>query len=199
MVAMRVYHTESGRFLWMIWNLFLAFIPFAISSFILPRPQLHSRWVFLPTLALWLLFFPNAPYVITDLIHLKPGYGIPLWYDLLLLMSFAWNSLLLGLVSLSDMQSIVQRKFGGLMGWVFVVTTLGLSGFGIYLGRFLRWNSWDLFTNPGALFSDIAEQVLNPLENLPTYTFTFGFAAFLLLAYLIFKQLAVVEQKPTLE
>ncbi len=199
MVFVRVDYTDSLRYMWLIWNLFLALIPFAISSFMLSHPRtVRPGWIFGLALALWLLFFPNAPYVITDFIHLRPS-GVPLWYDLLLIMSFAWNGLLFGLISLSDMQEMIRRKFGSVQAWVFVGATLLLTGFGIYLGRFLRWNSWDLFTNPAALFSDIADRVLNPLEHLPTYTFTFGFAAFLLLAYLVFKQFAEVNQKTALE
>lgn len=192
MVAVRVYQTDYFTYVWLIWNLFLAAIPFGLSNLMLSQPKaVQSRWIFIPALSVWLLFFPNAPYVITDFVHLRPLPGVPLWYDLLLIMSFAWNALLLGLISLSDMQEMVRRKFSVQLSWVFVSATLLLTGFGIYLGRFLRWNSWDLFTNPAGLLNDVLARVFNPLEHLPTYTFTLGFAAFLLLAYLVFRQFAL--------
>ena len=99
---------------------------------------------------MWLAFFPNAPYILTDFLHLgSMGDIVPGWYDVLLLYWFAWTGLILGIVSLYLMQEIVTRGLGTAAGWVFVVVAAGLGSFGIYLGRFLRWNSWDLVRRPG--------------------------------------------------
>jgi uncharacterized membrane protein len=139
--------------------------------------------VFYPLALLWLLFFPNAPYVLTDLIHLRQ-HSVPVWYDLLLLLSFAWTSLMFGFVSLADMQRLIQQRFNATVGWLFAVAAVLLGSFGIYLGRFLRWNSWDVITEPRQLAWDIFERVANPLAYTHTFGFTVLLAAFLLLAYL---------------
>jgi uncharacterized membrane protein len=110
---------------------------------------------------------------------------VPLWYDLLLLLSFAWTSLMFGFVSLSDMQQLVKQRFNATTGWLFACAALLLGSFGIYLGRFLRWNSWDVLTQPQQLAWDILERVGNPLAHVGAYGFTVLLTAFLLLAYLM--------------
>ena len=102
-------------------------------------------------------FFPNAPYILTDFLHLgSMGDIVPGWYDVLMLFWFAWTGLMLGVVSLYLMQDIVARALGGAAGWVFVVLAAGFGSFGIYLGRFLRWNSWDLLRRPGPLAGELS-------------------------------------------
>jgi uncharacterized membrane protein len=187
MVFVRVHFSGTLSYTFLFWNLFLAVIPFGISSLLFRLNSAKAKTpalVFYPLAALWLLFFPNAPYVLTDLIHLRP-ITVPLWYDLLLLLSFAWTSLMFGFVSLSDMQQLVRQRFNTATGWLFACTALALGSFGIYLGRFLRWNSWDILTEPQKLASDILEPLLNPLDHVGTYGFTVLLTAFLLLAYLM--------------
>ena len=104
----------------------------------------------LPLAALWLLFLPNAPYLLTDLIHLGSRDDAPLWFDLVLFSAFAWTGAFLGFLSIYLMQVVVRRTHGALLGWALVGGSLLASGFGIYLGRSLRWNSWDFVTSPGA-------------------------------------------------
>jgi uncharacterized membrane protein len=110
---------------------------------------------------LWLLFFPNAPYLLTDFIHLHESLTTPLWYDALMLAAFAWTGLALGFASLYVMQTIWQRAAGAVVSWLGVVGALALASFGVYLGRFLRFNSWDALVRPG----QIADVVRNDLEN----------------------------------
>jgi uncharacterized membrane protein len=181
MVIVRAYFSGTLSYTFLVWNLFLAVIPFGIST-LLSRFKTPGI-VFYPLVFLWLLFFPNAPYVLTDLIHLRPYY-VPLWYDLLLLLSFAWTSLMFGFVSLADMQRLIRERFNATVGWLFATAALALGSFGIYLGRFLRWNSWDVIAKPKGLAWDIVERVANPLEHVGTFGFTVLLTAFLLLAYL---------------
>lgn len=187
MVFVRIHFSGTLSYTFLFWNLFLAVIPFGISSLLVRLYQptgKTSAFVFYPLAGLWLLFFPNAPYILTDLIHLRPVM-VPLWYDLLLLLSFAWTSLMFGFVSLSDMQQLVRQRFNTATGWLFVCAALLLGSFGVYLGRFLRWNSWDVLTEPRQLAWDIVERLVNPLEHVGTYGFTVLLTAFLLLAYLM--------------
>jgi uncharacterized membrane protein len=181
-VAVRIYFSGALSYTFLLWNLFLAFIPFVLSS-LLVTVRL-SALVFWLLGAIWLLFFPNAPYVLTDLLHLKAGM-VPVWYDLLMLLSFAWTSLMLGFVSLADMQTLMAQRFNQITGWIFAFVALLLGSFGIYLGRFLRWNSWDVITEPTGLLQDIVNRIINPLAHLKTYGFTLLLTVFLLLAYLM--------------
>lgn len=187
MTVARVYLFGSWSKIFLLWNLFLAIIPFGISvllGWLDKSAAKTSVFVFYPLAALWLLFFPNAPYVLTDLIHLRPV-GIPIWYELFILLTFAWTSLMFGFVSLFNMQQLVVQRFNATAGWLFVNAALLLGSFGIYLGRFLRWNSWDVLTEPEQLAWDVIEPLVNPLEHIGTYGFTLSLTVFLLLAYLM--------------
>lgn len=188
LLAVRIWVTDHITFAFLLWNLVLAIIPYAISSYVVEREQKSANWRLVLPALLWLLFFPNAPYILTDLLHLKMREPIPLWYDLILLMTFAWIGLLFGLLSLLDWQNVVEKRFGFRASWLFVATTLFLSSFGVYLGRFRRWNSWDLFTNPADLLSDVGAR-LNPFAHWQPMAMTFMFFIFLMVVYGVFRSL----------
>lgn len=185
-LILRVVLTEDFTFIFMTWNLFLAWIPWLISRSLQLSPEMKPMWKWL-IIGLWLLFFPNAPYILTDLYHLRPKLEIPLWYDLILLLSFALTGLLLALASLSHIHEWVQQQVGTLKGLVFVAFVAFASAFGVYLGRYLRWNSWDIMVQPDAFFMDIWHHVAYPLQHPKALGFTFGFGAFLLVAYVGYK------------
>ena len=183
LITFRVFLTHKISFVFLLWNLFLALIPFGLSTMLgLSAGRLKAR-VLLPVGAAWLLFFPNAPYILTDLFHLEPRAGVPYWYDLALLLSCAWNGLMLAYASLTDMQQLVTRRLGWWSGWAFATAALLLSSFGIYLGRYLRFNSWDVLTNPLALFYDIIHRLLHPTAYSGTWGVTLLYGVFLLLGY----------------
>lgn len=136
----------------------------------------------------WLLFFPNAPYILTDLAHVtewRTSRSVPPWFDLQLHVLFAVTGLLLGFASLRIMHELVRRFWGTTAGWLFSVISLGLAGFGVYLGRFLRWNSWDLVRSPVSLLGDVAQQLVDPLRQPRTFGFTALFFLCLVLSYLM--------------
>ena len=183
LITFRVFLTHKISFVFLLWNLFLALIPFGLSTMLgLSAGKLRAR-VLLPVGAAWLLFFPNAPYILTDLFHLQPRAGVPYWYDLALILSCAWNGLMLAYASLTDMQQLVARRLGAGAGWAFATVALLLSSFGIYLGRFLRFNSWDILTNPVTLFYDIVNRLLHPAAHRGTWGVTLLYGVFLLLGY----------------
>ncbi|MEZ5387076.1 MAG: DUF1361 domain-containing protein [Prosthecobacter sp.] len=175
----------AGHFgyVFLLWNLFLAAIPLGLS---LGLEHVRRITHAVPLLSMWLLFFPNAPYVLTDLIHLNANrHGrVPQWLDLLLLLSFAFVALWFGFQSLHLVQRWFTRRFSRATAWVVTVTCLGLGGFGVYLGRFLRWNSWDIVHRPHLLLKDIASRILDPLHHSHTWSFTLGFGTLLLFSYL---------------
>ena len=112
--------------------------------------------------AAWLAFFPNAPYLVTDLIHLRTRAFVPVWYDAIMVFAFALTGLCLAFLSLWLVHRLVERRLGKAAGWLFVAVVAGLSGFGVYLGRYPRWNSWDVVTRPGELMADVAAHVQRP-------------------------------------
>lgn len=175
----------SGRYGFLIWNLFLAWIPFLISYFTYTL-TLTRRWITLviPMAAFfWLIFFPNAPYILTDFQHLAhPSSDLPVWYDVMMLVWFAFTGVLLGMVSLFLMQEIIRREFGRWTGWAFVALVAGLSSAGVYMGRFLRWNSWDILRNPAGIALYTFERAQNP--SLQAIGFTILFATFFLFLYI---------------
>ena len=185
LLAFRIYYSETITFYFLVWNLFLAWIPllFALAMRQTGQRARHSHMLMVVLFFGWLTFFPNAPYIVTDFLHLSPRASAPLWYDLMVIFSFAWNGLILGFTSLWMVQQQVQRSYGTVAGWLLAVGVLALSGFGIYLGRFLRWNSWDLIASPHALGADILERFLNPLAHPQTLAVTVLYSGFLLVAY----------------
>ena len=168
----------------LVWNLFLAWIPFMISYFTYTF-TLKRRWIYvvIPIAAfLWLIFFPNAPYILTDFQHLAHRSGeLPVWYDVMMLIWFAFTGLLLGMVSLFLMQEIIRLEFGRWAGWAFVAAVTGLSSAGVYMGRFLRWNSWDILRDPAGIALYSFERVQDP--SLQSIVFIGLFAAFFLFLY----------------
>jgi uncharacterized membrane protein len=154
----RVFLTGNYRFVWLGWNLILAWIPFILVVFCWRvHGPAHRLWRWGAGL-LWVLFFPNAFYIITDLVHLREKVkdGVPAWYDVLMIASFACTGLFLGCVSLYGMHLSVQRSRGPRAGWLFALAMLGASAFGIYLGRFVRLNSWDAIFRPLNLVDQVS-------------------------------------------
>jgi uncharacterized membrane protein len=186
--AGRAWYANARWFSFLVWNLFLAWVPYIWSLWALHlhRRQPRRWWLWLLPGTLWLLFFPNAPYLITDLIHLRSYPPVPFWYDIGMLVSFAWAGCFLAVVSLNMMHHIFRDYVGHTFSWFIVMGLMGLCGLGIYMGRFLRWNSWDLFLYPTEVLGDIAHRLAHPLSHLQAYGVTLLFAAFLFVCYGMF-------------
>jgi uncharacterized membrane protein len=194
LLALRWAATGSHEHLWLAWNLLLAWVPFALALAIHDGHRQGSRPAALLVLgALWLLFFPNAPYILTDYIHLEPHAAAPLWYDALLISSFALAGLLLGFASLYLVQAVVRARLGELVGWGTALAAIALSSVGIYLGRFVRVNSWDVFTNPDFLIGIVRLRLADPLGNPKLIAVSVLFTAFLSVTYLAVYSLASLE------
>jgi uncharacterized membrane protein len=191
MIAFQTTHAGYPENLAIAWNLFLAWIPFVLALVIYDRDRSHASLPALGVAAvLWLLFLPNAPYVVTDLKYINGFSGASALYNVVLLASAAWTGLLLGLTSLFLVHAVARRLVGAFNAWALVVGALALSSFGIYLGRVQRWNSWDVFVRPGSLFGDIAGGLLDPLSHPYPIAVTILFTSFLLASYLVFYSFA---------
>ena len=176
-------HIAYGFF---FWNLILAWVPLGTAlAFYALASRRSRRWVLLLCISvIWFLFFPNAPYIVTDILHLHERPPVPYWYDMIVIMAFAQTGLFIGYLSLYLMQEVVRAWLGRCAGWIFALAMMGLSSFGIYLGRFLRWNSWDALSDPLDTLRNAA-RVANPWTNSQPLAFSATFFAFSLVCYLI--------------
>lgn len=185
MLGVRMAYTANLDYVFLLWNLFLAVVPLKIAYYfrktIAGRDFMHPKTMFI--LFLWLIFFPNAPYIITDLIHLANSSGqVPVWYDALMIFSFALSGVYAGFLSLYIIYKSVKRYLLGYKGLLFPGLVFLLSAYGIYLGRVLRWNSWDLVTRPHLVFLDVFVNLTDPVA----WGITLFFSCFLLFAWYIF-------------
>lgn len=179
---------NNKLFLFLNWNLFLAFLPWLFSSILIINPKWQQKKLILILLLFsWILFFPNAPYILTDLFHLRLKTSMPVWFDLVLILSFAWTGLLFGFMSLWDLEFILRKKINHRIIPIVSSMLLFTGGFGIYLGRYLRWNSWDIIRNPFGLIDDISDRFINPLDHPRTWGMTFFMGLFLNIIYWSFK------------
>jgi len=170
LIACRIYFSGSLLFIFLVWNIFLAWVPFFISSF-LQNPQFIA-WKHYGLLFAWLLFFPNSLYIITDLIHLDRETGIPKWFDAILIFSASATGLMMAFISLYRVEKFLYKIVADKLVNTLIILILFLGSFGVYLGRFLRWNSWDVIRNPVKLFMSIGGRILFPLDHLYTWGVT---------------------------
>lgn len=180
LVFIRVFFTHSGFYLFLIWNLFLAFIPFWISKFIYYK---KSKIVLFSLFPIWLIFIPNAPYIITDLFHLEKGIKMPIWFDLLLVSSFVINGLILFFLSIKHVHQTIEFHYNKVKANLLSFVTFLLTGFGIYIGRYLRWNSWDILS-PNKMINDLITILGNPELNKKPIGITFGYGILFFICFL---------------
>ena len=181
LIACRIYFSGSMLFSFLIWNIFLAWIPFKMSQYLLTTKG--SKWKQGLLFAAWLLFFPNALYIITDLIHLELESSVPKWYDAILLFSSSVLGLMMAFISLNRVERFLGRMFVEKWKHLLVVLIIFFGSFGVYLGRFLRWNSWDIISNPVGLMETILHRVIFPWEHLRTWGMTGILTVFFVLVY----------------
>lgn len=187
-LAARVIRVHRLSYVFLVWNLMLAWVPYWLSLWASANQQRRPRewWLLIVPGALWLLFFPNAPYIVTDLVHLTVRPPVPLWFDIGLLAAFMLSGCFLAVVSLHTMQSLVRRLAGGLASWLFVGLSVALSGLGMYLGRVQRWNSWDALLYPRDVLADAARPLLYPMSHLHPLGLSALFAAILFVCYIMY-------------
>lgn len=187
LVMTRIVVRRDIHYSYLIWNLFLAWMPLllALLACEAQRTGRERTWTFRGTALAWLLFFPNAPYIFTDVFHLQFSGYHHYWVDFSLILICAVIGQVLGFVSLYLMQSLVRRRWGQVSGWLFVAFVTALSGFGVYLGRFLRFNTWDVITRPLKLYHGVTNWATHPTSSAMSLSFPILFAIFLLLTYVM--------------
>lgn len=191
LTAARILSTGRLTFLFLTWNLFLAYIPYFISTMLARMNKRSAGWWALSFI--WLLFIPNSFYIITDLYHLGDRYNdrqVPQWFDLAMILSYVWNGLLLGVLSVRQMERILLPRQTLRSELLFLYPVMWLNALGIYIGRYLRYNSWDVVTDPFQLLRDIAAMVVHPLRHQNTWDMVLCFSILMTLIYLIMKKIS---------
>ena len=175
----------AANLLYLIWNLCLAWIPYIISLFFFKKDL--SLKLFLPLFIIWLLFFPNAPYLVTDVEHISAG-SPALWYDSLLYFFFGWIGLMLGVLSLSHVHSYLRARMEKWLSELCIICICFVSSFGIYLGRFERWNSWDVFLDPLSLIRHFTHISASTAHSGAIFLIVMVFTVFI---YAVYKTMCV--------
>jgi uncharacterized membrane protein len=162
-----------------VWNLVLAGIPVVFAA---GFAAVRRRIWLIPLGLGWLAFLPNAPYLVTDVVHL--GSVVGLWRHVMQYGVAAWTGVILGVVSMHLVHQRIEREFGAVTGWIAVVVSIGLCAIGVVIGRFQRWNSWDLVTRPGSVAATTLDWVRSPLAYVQPTGVALAVGAFFGLAYL---------------
>ncbi|MGB0522956.1 MAG: DUF1361 domain-containing protein [Flammeovirgaceae bacterium] len=201
MVSIRFIRTDTLKYGFLLWNLFLAWMPlvFAYWLYLKNYPKrflgmpnriigVSEKLTFLTLLGCWLLFFPNAPYIVSDLVHLRWNRETIVWFDAVLFFCFASTGLQVGLFSLFLIQQTLNQVVGKWLSWHLIAVSIWLSGFGIYMGRDLRVNSWDLFTKPLELIQTIIQKF-----SIHGLNMTILYAVLIGTVYIIFRSLLTTK------
>lgn len=193
MILSRNIYTSNVVFIFLLWNLFLAVVPLYFSHKALQAKKNIYIWMLSGA---WLLFFPNAMYIVTDLFHLRERPDAPLWFDLLLLFSTALNGIIMGFLSLYNIEKLLVRYVSRKVSYPIVFLFFVLCGYGVYLGRYERWNSWDVITQPYGLLYDIAYDIVHPFRNKQVWALSASFAMWMFLLYrMIFSVRSVMRKQ----
>jgi uncharacterized membrane protein len=188
----RILVTQSLGYIFLPWNLFLAFVPYWITWWMVRNKAIcQSKIKLFIVLAAWLLFIPNSFYIITDLFHFTHIRSAPKWFDLLLIFSFAWNGILCGIISLRRVEVIMITLIkGNNFSLFFIFAIMWLNAFGIYIGRYLRFNSWDIVTDPFSLTAEIMNMIIHPFHNLYPWGMTLCYSIFMTFLYFTIKKMS---------
>jgi len=184
LLFVRSYRTDFYMGFGLFWNLFLAWIPLFFA--LVARRLKYKRYTSLFFVGCWLLFFPNAPYIITDLVHLQSLDQNLWWYDSLGIFMAAFTGLLIGIYSIQIIHNLLNSFYNRAVSWLLIFGSMLLSGFGIYLGRFSRLNSWDIISNPLYLVKICIRDLQNPLAMKTTLLFGFVLSVIYVAYYTVF-------------
>lgn len=191
LIILRLFIHADRTFIFLLWNYFLALIPLVLSSLLL---QMNKHGYRLPVMLFtgigWMLFFPNAPYILTDFIHLTCSSTYFMSLDILTISWFAIASFLAAVISLNDVATVLRSRYRQKRVTIMILGLSLLTGFGIYLGRYLRFNSWDVLQKPDAIFYEVSERVVNPTLHPRTWMVTVGFGMLLFVVYQAIRTIA---------
>lgn len=191
LIIFRVAWSGTGRYVFLLWNIFLAWVPYILSNYFIHYRH-NKKWEQVFLFCSWLLFFPNALYIITDLVHLQEENNMPWWYDTTLLFASSFVGMLMAFISLRRAEHYLGTFFSRHIVARCILTIIFIASFGVYLGRFQRWNSWDVVNNPLALGFDILSKMINPIEHARVWAITILFTIIYSLLYHTIKKIPQV-------
>jgi uncharacterized membrane protein len=196
LLMIRIVVSHRISYIFLAWNLLLAYAPLVIANW-LNRHEvvMRNKIIVVVSISAWLLFMPNSFYIVTDLFHLDTTAENRPWFDLTLILSFAWNGILFGIISIWKMEILLKRTKGRLASALLIFTVMWLNAFGVYIGRVLRFNSWDIIFNPFALLSEIVEMIINPYDYKGAWAISLCFGLFFVILYYTMKKLTEVFQQ----
>lgn len=178
---------NSTEFAYLSWNLFLAWLPLLFALWLERTVQrkLWSSWQALLLTILWVAFLPNSFYMITDYVHVQDVLRVDLLYDIIMFTSFILNGILLGYLSLHVVHHQLEQRLSKRTSSLLVAIVLAVSSFAIYVGRDLRWNTWDILANPAGILVDVSNRVLSPRAHPQIFTTTVSFFVLLGSVYVV--------------
>lgn len=184
---LRVLIYRDTNFWYLNWNLLLAWVPLGLSywfvSHLAAKQPFNTKAKILALL--WLVFLPNAFYLATDFIHLQESSARTLLFDVVLMLSFTFNGFVLGYISVYSVHYTLLKRLPARIAHAIIAGSFLLCGFAIYLGRYLRWNTWDIVLNPAGLVFDVSERFLNPSLHTQTFWTTGLFFVFIGAFYVV--------------
>jgi uncharacterized membrane protein len=189
--AVGAFENHSREFWYLIWNLFLAWLPlvFVLVLRVVIKYWGWSSWLGIALSLAWLAFLPNSFYMVSDFIHLQDYERVNIVFDAVMFSSFVLTGLLLGYTSLYLVHMELLKRLKKLSAWSWISIVVLISSFAIYLGRDLRMNSWDILTSPSGILFDISDPIANPGAHGLAFTTTLTFFAFLMSLYVVVWQL----------
>lgn len=191
----RIFISHRFSYAFLAWNLLLAYVPLFLSNWLTSHPQLlKEKMRFMSLVLLWLLFMPNTFYIVTDLFHLQNSKDVHPWFDLVLILSFAWNGILFGIISIRQMEILLKQAKGKIIPGLVICIVMWLNAFGVYIGRFLRFNSWDVIVKPMPLLDGLATMITDPYDYKHAWAMCACFAVFMIIIYYTMKKLTEVFQ-----
>jgi uncharacterized membrane protein len=194
LVSARMIYSGNNLYLFLVWNLFLAWVPYAI-SIAFENTVTKNKIIQLLLFCSWLLFFPNALYIVTDIIHVKETEAVPVWFDAILLFLASFTGLALAFMSILNVEKLLQHYFSKKTISVIIISLLFIGSFGVYLGRFQRWNSWDLWNNPLSLATDIIHRFTSPFVHTKTWGVTFLLTCLYAVCWFFIKSFSIISTK----
>lgn len=174
LLLVRATASDSSRYLFLPWNLFLAAVPLLLAWWLIWRVRQFGwlKWQQILLTFAWIAFLPNSFYLITDFIHLQPNHEADLLFDIVLLASFMISGLILGMLSIYMVHVEIAKRLRGQLTYVLVGLVLLASSFAVCLGRYTRWNTWDILLQPAGLLFDVSDRLINPGLHAQTYQTT---------------------------
>lgn len=184
---LRLIGAENFRYWFMLWNLFLAWIAPLIAWWLVNRLRTKSwrQWSNILLTVIWLGFLPNSFYMVSDLIHVQPTGEVSIIFDAVMFTSFIFNGFIAGYIGTMLLHRELLRRTTWAKAYGLIIGAFALCSYAIYLGRVMRWNTWDALFHPAGLLFDVSDNILNPLAHPQAFVVTFSFTLLIASFYIL--------------